>query len=295
MGCDPRKAEVQEAKVAFAVNLVVWFIRVFLGLLVGSVALIADAWHALTDNLTTIIVFISSKLANKPPDKEHPYGHGKIADIGTLIMSLIILLIAVYIAYESVIRFLQGYTYIEEYVVIAIIAVLITSLMKEILARYAIKLYRTSNSLLCLADAWHHRIDALTGLGVAIVFLSISITKLYVIDLITALTIAVLIFYEGLDIFRKASLALIDTTSLPIAKKINEIASKIEGIKYVHDIRIRNYGGYYVVDLKIHVLPELSVEEAHDLAHKVEELIKNEIGRVKEVIVHVEPLGREER
>ena len=286
---NPRRAEIQEAKVSLAVNTAVWIFRLIMGILVGSAALIAEAWHSFTDNLTTAILYVSSRLADKPPDEEHPYGHERIADIGTLIMAILIFMTATYIVYEAIIRFSYGYVFVTEYVFAAIVVVLVSSFLKELLARYAFKLYKMSNSMLCYADGWHHRADALMGFGVGVVFLIVITFNLHIADFIMAIIISSVIFYEGANIFKKATLTLIDTTAPSIANKIKELVLSMDDVKEVHDVRVRNYGSYYIIDLKIHVSPELKIEEAHELAHKAEDLIKNKMKNVKEVTIHVEP------
>ncbi len=138
---NPREAEVREALVAIGVNTAVWLARLVMGLMTGSMALIADAWHALSDNITSAAVLIGSKVASKPPDESHPYGHGRFADVVSLVIGLGLVGLAAYIVFEAVTRFVAGYTIVSAYAEVAIAVVTATSLAKEGLARYALRLH----------------------------------------------------------------------------------------------------------------------------------------------------------
>jgi len=289
---DPREAEVREALVAIGVNTAVWLARLIMGLMTGSMALIADAWHALSDNITSVAVLIGSKVASKPPDESHPYGHGRFADIISLIIGLGLVGLAAYVVFEAITRFVAGYTIISAYAEVAIIVVAATSLAKEGLAKYALKLHDASGSPLCRADAWHHRVDALTGLAVIPVFITSLLGRWSALtDLMASALISALLAKEGFEIMKDAALELMDTSRRELVGLVKEAALKIEGVEDVHDVRVRSYGGVYYVDMKIHVNPKLSVEEAHSVAERVEEAVKNVLGpeRVVEVLIHYEP------
>ena len=289
---DPREAEVREALVAISVNTAVWLARLVMGLMTGSMALIADAWHALSDNITSAAVLIGSKVASKPPDESHPYGHGRFADVVSLVIGLGLMGLAAYIVFEALTRFIAGYTIISAYAEVAIAVIVTTSLAKEGLARYALKLHNVSGSPLCRADAWHHRVDALTGLAVIPVFIASLLGKWSALtDLAASALISALLAKEGFEIMKDATLDLMDTSRKELVSIVEEAALSVEGVKEVHDVRVRSYGGLYYVDMKIHVDPHLSVEEAHKVAEKVEDEVKKALGpgRVVEVLVHYEP------
>ncbi len=287
---EPREAERKEAAVAFVVNTLAWLLRLITGMYINSMALIADSWHSMSNNITTLIVLISSKAASKPPDSSHPYGHGKIVDVGSLIMGIILLGMSIYLLHEGISRYLVGYSIISGYAPLAITIVSATCLLKEVLARYALYLYRVSGSLLCKADAWHHRVDALTGVVVVPVFiLSLLGVSSVLFDLAATIMIAALIMKEGFEISREAVLSLIDTARHDIAEKVIQVTAGIKDVAEVHDVRVRNYGGYYYIEMKIHVDPTKTIEEAHRVAEEVENKVRSVIPRVVEVITHIEP------
>ncbi len=152
------------------------------------------------------------------------------------------------------------------------------------------RLYNVSGSLLCKADAWHHRVDALTGIAVIPVFiLSMLDVSSALPDLVATLAIAALIMKEGLEISKEATHSLIDTARHDVITKITQVAAKVKDIIEVHDVRVRNYGGYYYIEMKIHVDPIKTIEEAHKVAEAVENEVKRSMPRVIEVITHIEP------
>lgn len=291
-GTDPREAEVREALVAMSVNTAVWLARLVMGLMTGSMALIADAWHALSDNITSVAVLVGSRVASKPPDESHPYGHGRFADVVSLVIGLGLVGLAAYIVFEAVTRFVAGYTIVSTYAEVAILVVIATSLAKEFLARYALKLHNLSGSPLCRADAWHHRVDALTCLAVIPVFIASLLGEWSALtDLAASALISALLAKEGFEIVKDATLDLMDTSRKELIRIVERAALSVDGVEEVHDVRVRSYGGMYYVDMKIHVGPDLSVEEAHRVAERVEETVKRALGpgRVVEVLIHYEP------
>lgn len=285
----PREAERLEAEVAITANTFLWLARLFAGLLVNSIALVADAWHSMSDSATSAVVLISSKLASRPPDEEHPYGHGKVADIGTLLMGVALIGIAGYIVYEASVRYLLGYELERAYAPLALAVLITTSLAKEGLARYSMKLFRRSGSTLCKADAWHHRVDALVGLATIPAITVYTITGSTLVDIAAASAIGVLLVRGGIKILKEPALALIDTAVPQIEKTVRDVAGGVAGVERVHDVRVRNYGGQYYVEVKLHVRPSMSIDEGHEIAHQLESKIKERERRIAEVLIHIEP------
>lgn len=286
---NPRSAERLEAKVSVFINIALWAIKLVAGFVVNSVALIADSWHTMSDCFTSMIVLVSSKIASRPPDREHPYGHGKAADIGSLIMGVALIGVACYIVFETAIRSSQGYSLEYAYIPMALGVLIAASAVKEGLARYSLKLSKQSGSILCRIDAWHHRADSLVGLATLPSIIAYAFFGTVIVDLAIAALIGSLIIYEGVKVLREASLTLMDTTIPKIEELIREISESLEGVDHVHDIRIRSYGGRYFVELKVHVHPEMNINQAHEVAHKLEVIMKSREKRIIEVITHIEP------
>ncbi len=289
---DPRRAEVRESLTALAVNTAVWIIRLYLGLLSGSMALVADAWHSLSDNFSSAAILIGSRVAAKPPDEEHPYGHGRVADLISLAIGSALIAIAALITYEAIHRLGEGYSLITEYAPYAIAGIVLTSAIKELLARYALRLHRISGSPMCRADAWHHRVDALTGFAAMPVFIAALINACpRLLDLAGSVIISAMLVREGLKIATDSVRDLLDSLKLEIAEAAAKAALSVSGVLAVHDVRVRSYGGIYYIDMKVHVDPDASVEEAHRISEIVESVVKESLGkgRVAEVLIHYEP------
>jgi len=280
---------MREAVAAIIVNTAVWLLRLVFGILTNSLTLIAEAWHSFSDNVTSLIVYVGGRMGSKPPDREHPYGHGRVADLATVLMGSALIVIAGSILYESVQRFLSGYSVAFEYLGAALVVVVLTGAVKELLARYALRLYRLSGSALCLADAWHHRVDALMSFAVLFSFAGFVLAGTNLFDLAGASAISALLAYEGSRIFFESAKVIVDTIPKNLEPRIREAAHRVPEVMDVHDIRVRSYGGKLYVDMKIHVEPGIDVERAHDVAHRVEKEVKASLKDVEEVLVHVEP------
>lgn len=285
-----RNAEIIEGTVSIFVNVILWALRLFAGYISGSLALISDAWHGLSDVFTSLAVISSSKMASKPPDEHHPYGHGKIAEVTSFLMGLALIGVAIFFIYEGIRRVSLGKDYLNyEMMHYAIISAALVVPAKEALARWAIKLGRKYKSNLCIADGLHHRADAVVTISVVVGLIFVWILKSPHLDTAFTIGVALLIIHEGLKVAKSSFMNLIDSTPPELKKKIKEIAMSINGVMEAHDIRVRNYGGLLFVDLCIHLREDMSVKEAHEIAHKIEEKIKKELKNVMEVFVHQEP------
>ena len=149
-------------------------------------------------------------------------------------------------------RYLAGYSIISEYAPLAIVVVSTTCILKEVLARYVLRLYSVSGSLLCKADVWHRRVDALTGIAVAPVFVFSMLNNINSIlfDLAATAVIAVLIMKEGFEISKEVALSPIDMVRHDIIDRVTQVTDRVKDVVEVHDVRVRNYGGYYYIEMK---------------------------------------------
>ncbi len=288
---DPRVAERREAVVAMIVNTCVWLSRLLAGIASGSYALIADAWHALSDTATSALVLIGSHIAAKPPDEEHPYGHGRAADIASFLLGLALIALSLFLILSPLMGPLYRHEIATEFALTAVLVIVLTSIVKETLARYALRLHNVSGSILCRADAWHHRLDALLGIAVLPVFVTAIVLPRAApyVDLACSLLIAGLIAKEGIEIVYEAASVLSDATRRDIVEKVLRAVNTMPDIVEVHDVRVRTYGGYIFIEMKIHVDPRKTVEEAHRLCEELEAKIKELDKRVLEVLIHIEP------
>jgi|UniRef100_A0A7J3SLY5 cation diffusion facilitator family transporter len=286
---DPRKAERIEAIASIFINIVVFFLRLVAGLLIGSGALITDAFHGLSDSITSLGVFVSSKIASRPPDEDHPLGHGKAADLGSLFIGVVLFVLGGIFLVEGVRSFLAPAPYEGKYIVFASTITLISVAIKYYNYIFAKRLGDSSNSSLCLADALHHKMDALITLGATVGVIIGYATGIARIDALLTLAISMFILYEGLGLLTKVSQVLMDKNVEEVVPKIKQITSSIEGVKGVKEVIVRDSGGDLLVDLVLEVNGKMSLEEAHSIADEIESEVKKRIPMVKQIHIHEEP------
>ncbi len=286
-------AERVEGIVGIVISIVVWFIRYLIAMMTLSVAVLVDAVHALIDVSTSGIVLGMSFLAEKPADEEHPYGHGRAIALGSNMIGLIVAGIGCWMIYESLIRYTSKTYPVLSYTYALAPLMLITALIKLgqwLFAKYLGDKYR---SRLCIADAKHHLADALMTITVVVSMYAVSITKIYIIDILVAMGIGAFIIREGIKIVKESSSILLDRCVAPLAKEVENVARKVEGIRDVRKVKVRDFGRYYVAELDLVVDKNMTLIEAHDLAHKVENEIMKNIPEIRHVHTHFAPEDKE--
>jgi len=288
MGSEARHAEIREAKVSILANLAIWLTRLVIGIIVGSMAIVADALHAMSDVLTSIGVYVAGKIASKPADKEHPYGHGRVAVLAELFISMALLLVSIFIVYEVI----YGIFMIElmyELAIYGVFFLVLTGLLKELLARWAISLGKTYGSNLCIIDGLHHRLDALLTMGISAALFLGAMLRTILVDRVVALAIVAIIGFEAVKIAKKSIDTLMEKRIPEVEKIVIEEASKHNKILRIHDVNARNLGGYYIVESTIHLPHTLTLKEAHKVAHELEERVRKRNPKIVKLLVHIEP------
>jgi cation diffusion facilitator family transporter len=273
--------------ISLIANALLAVIKIVIGFLASSTALVADGFHSVSDMASTIIVMLSIRFSETPADKNHPYGHEKAEALGTNILAVILILTAVFLAKDAVETLFSGE--IAEPGSAALAAAFVSIIVKEILYRYTIKIGEEINSRGLIADAHHHRSDAFSSVA-ALIGIGGAKLGLRILDPIAGLVVAFLILKVGYEILRDTSYELMD--GRPEKEKVDNIcylAKDIEGVVDIHDIKLRSYGPRYIVDLKIAVNGKLTVKEGHNIAVKVKNAIIMSEDDVKDVLVHVDP------
>jgi cation diffusion facilitator family transporter len=273
--------------ISLIANALLAVIKIIIGVLASSTALVADGFHSVSDMASTIIVMLSIRFSETPADKNHPYGHEKAEALGTNILAVILILTAAFLAKDAFETLLSGE--IAEPGSAALAAAFISIVVKEILYRYTIKIGEEINSRGLIADAHHHRSDAFSSIA-ALIGIGGAKLGLRVLDPIAGLVVAFLILKVGYEILRDTSYELMD--GRPEKEKVDNIcylAKDIEGVVDIHDIKLRSYGPRYIVDLKIAVNGKLTVKEGHNIAVEVKNTIMMSEDDVKDVLVHVDP------
>lgn len=284
-----RKRSIQKVLlITLFLNISVSIAKIIYGGLTNSVAIYSDGFHSLFDGISNIGGLIAICIASHPPDKEHPYGHRKFETVFTIFIGVSMCLVALEVirnAYEALIKLKQPE--IDEK---AFFILFITLMVNIFVVRYERKKGKELKSEFLIADSAHTKTDIYITIGVII---SVIITKLGypVVDPIGGLIVAIFIAKEAIKIIKESANVLADRTVIG-EEKIASILKTCNGIKAYKDIRTRGTNGQIFVDLKILVTPSISVSEAHDIAEKVEKIIKDEFPDVIDVMVHIEPFKK---
>jgi len=276
------------------INAVLIAIKLFFGYWGKSDALVADGYHSMSDFITDFIVIVFVAASYKEADSGHPYGHGKFETIATVMIGLILLGVGAFIGMEGIstlVGSLNGEVLPRPDIWTLYIAV-ISILMKEFCYRYTIAYGRRMNSSALIANAWHHRSDAISSIatfvGVAIAIFMGSQWR--IMDPIASIIIAVMICASAVKIALPPLNELIET-SLPeeVIRKMTECIRSVPGVMKVHNLRSRRNGHSCIIDVNIHVNPDITVSAGHEIATDVERKLEQEFGKDLIIYVHVEP------
>jgi cation diffusion facilitator family transporter len=286
---DQSKLAARAGWISIGVNILLFGLKYWAGEASGSVAIIADAWHTLSDSITSVIVVISVWIASRPADKEHPFGHGRAEILATTIIGVLLSVIAVEFFIESVQRLVHKEA--ANYGTLAIIVTAISVLAKEGLARYAIVVGKKSGSRSLKADAWHHRSDAISSV---VILAGIFLNKyLWWIDGAMGIVVTLLILHAAYGILKEVFHAFLgEKPDRQILDKINDICTRhYDSAVYPHHIHVHHYGAHTEMTLHIKLDKSLSLEGAHNITSMIEDDIRNELGI--EATIHTEPrIGR---
>jgi cation diffusion facilitator family transporter len=282
------------ALVGLLVNFILAAIKLGAGVAGRSHALVADAVESLTDIFGSVVVWSGLRIAAQPPDDKHPYGHGKAEAIASLIVSLTLAAAGLSIALSSVREIMEprrAPATFTLWVLLGVVAV------KEILFRIGRGISKTSGSGAVLADAWHHRSDAITSAAAAI---GISAALLggpgwERADGAAALFASAIILYNAWRLIHPPLRELMDANPSAIVNRVRAIARNVPNVEGIEKVMARKSGRKYLVDLHMEVDPRMSVRDAHALAHRVKDVLRREMPQVQDVLIHVEPFqGRGE-
>lgn len=277
---------ILEGWVSIFGNLILFLIKLSLGLITGSMALIADAFHTLSDVVTSAVVIVGFKISSKPADVEHPFGHGRAETIATLTIALMIGIVGFEFLKTGITRLIHPSPVSSSWIVIS--AVVLTILIKEGMSRYSYKLGDLIDSDTLRGDAVHHRSDMLSSILVAIALIGVKYNLLF-LDGLMAIGVAGFMLYAAFDVSRNA---IDDLLGKPVSKetvkKIFDLARTVEGAVNAHDIIVHNYGNRQYISLHVEVSDQVTPEKMHQIADQVERTITLKMDA--EVVTHVDPI-----
>lgn len=276
------------------VNFLLLVFKFFAGIAGHSAAMLADAVHSLSDFITDIVVIVFVRIAGKPEDKGHDYGHGKYETLATAIIGLLLLCVGFGIFWNgasSIYTFLRG-GQLESPGVVALVAALVSIVSKEILYRYTVIQGKKLNSQAVIANAWHHRSDALSSIGTAIGIGGAILLGDHwrVLDPVAAVVVSFFIMKVSVRLLIPCVDELLEK-SLPedVEKEIEQTVLSFPGVSQPHHLRTRRIGNYYAIELHVRMDGKITLEEAHSTATAIENKLKEMFGKGTHVGIHVEP------
>ena len=276
------------------VNFLLLVFKFFAGIAGHSAAMLADAVHSLSDFITDIVVIVFVRIAGKPEDKGHDYGHGKYETLATAIIGLLLLCVGFGIFWNgasSIYTFLRG-GQLESPGVVALVAALVSIVSKEILYQYTVIQGKKLNSQAVIANAWHHRSDALSSIGTAIGIGGAILLGDHwrVLDPVAAVVVSFFIMKVSVRLLIPCVDELLEK-SLPedVEKEIEQTVLSFPGVTQPHHLRTRRIGNYYAIELHVRMDGKITLEEAHSTATAIENKLKEMFGKGTHVGIHVEP------
>ena len=274
-----------EGWISISINILLFAFKFWVGYISGSIAIVADAWHSLSDSMSSVILLFGIKMSEKPADKEHPFGHGRSELISTLVIAILLAVVAFEFVCKSIARLRLHES--AEYGSLAIWAMIITIVCKEAMAQYAFWTGKVTGMQSLKADAWHHRTDAVSSIIILAGILFGG--HIWWLDGVMGMIVAGIILYASYDILTSAIGPLLGRSpNKELIKQVTEICEKHGGNKvYVHHFHIHDYGNHTELTFHIHLDGEMSLEAAHAISKQIEfELLKE----LKiEATIHMEP------
>jgi cation diffusion facilitator family transporter len=271
------------------VSLALGGVKLLGGLFGHSLALLSDAIHSLVDAAVSVALLVALVLAERPADREHPYGHARVEAVAGAGVAILLLLLATGIGYRSLVTVAVRHTPPAGFTLVIAAA---GALFQELLYRYVSRVARRTGSSALLATAWDYRLDALVGVGVLVGVALARWAGWAWADHVAAVLVAATVFWVGFGLLWDNIQALIDRQADPdVLRLVRSEAAKVPGVLAVEKLRVRRMGLEYVVDIHIQVDPDMTVSGGHDIAHAVKRHLMVRVAAVSDVMVHVEPFG----
>ena len=275
-------------------NLLLLVFKFVAGIVGHSAAMVADAVHSLSDFITDIVVIVFVSIAGKPEDKDHDYGHGKYETLATAVIGIVLFFVGVSIlisAVQTIVDALNGVT-LQAPSALALIAAVVSVVVKEILYHYTVRAGKRLCSPSVVANAWHHRSDALSSLGTTLGIGGAIVLgeRWRVLDPIAAVVVSLFIVKVAIELLKPCIDELLER-SLPdkMESRILEIILATPQVSSPHHLRTRRIGSYIAIEVHIRMDGSLTLSEAHSVASDIEKRLKAEFGQSTHIGIHMEP------
>lgn len=268
-------------------NIALFILKTTVGFVAGSMALIADGIHSLSDLVTDLAVLIGVQFGSRKPDRSHPYGHGRVETFSAVFIALALALVGSTMIYHAAADIAEGKVAMPGNVVLVVALISITA--KELLYKITRKTAIQSHSPALYANAWHHRSDALSSVAVLIGFVSLKFGFIYG-DQIAAIAVGIMVVLVGVRVLGQCLSEFSEhAVDAKLIEQITQIIASESRIHHWHNLRTRMMGREVFLDLHILVSPELSITAAHEIAENLENTLHNQVARPVNITVHVEP------
>ncbi|MCX8058917.1 MAG: cation diffusion facilitator family transporter [Spirochaetes bacterium] len=274
-----------EGVLSIILNTILFILKIWVGIQSKSISMIADAWHTISDSLTSLVVIVGFSVAAKPKDEQHPFGHGRAEVIAAIIIGTLLAVVGFNFIVDSIKNLINKIS--AHFSITSIIVFVFSSIFKELLASFSIWAGKKINSKSLVADGWHHRSDAFASF--IIVLAAIFGKFIWWIDGILGIIVSILILWTSFDIAKGASnLLLGEKPDESLTKRIEDIIYGVsEEISDIHHIHIHRYGDHLEITLHIRMNGIKDINYAHDIANAIEKKIREELKA--ETTIHIEP------
>lgn len=279
-----------QAGVAIVVNATLFSSKFLLATILTSVAVLTDAFNQLGDVGISTMVLIAFRFAAKEADREHPFGHGRLEHVAALLVAAFLVVVAIFLIIESATELPNPS--VQGSLTLAIVLAGLAG-VKEVLARFSFGIAKRIDSDAIRGDAWNHRFDSwITGAIALAIYLASLDAGLRVLDPVFGIVVSLVILYHGAELLRSAGDRLLGRApSRALVRRITSLATESSDVREVHSVAVHDYGLHKAISLTIEVYPRLTVEEAHEIATRVEANIKRALRA--DATVHVEPASAE--
>ena len=283
------RTAVKVSMVSIIGNAVLSLLKFLAGIFAHSGAMVSDAVHSASDVFSSIIVIIGVKLSTRAPDKEHPYGHERFECVAAIILAVVLLVTGLLIGRSALEQVIKGdFSGTQAPGLLALVAAIVSIVSKEAMYWYTRYFAKKLDSGALMANAWHHRSDALSSVGalIGIVFARMGYR---IVEPIASLVICLLILKATYDIFKDAVSKMVDSGDEALEQEIRTIAEEQEDVVGVDLIHTRVFGNRIYVDIEISAEGSMSLEDSHAVAERVHDVIESSFPKVKHIMVHVNP------
>ena len=277
--------------ITMGINFLLSVLKLAAGLLARSGAMVSDAVHSASDVFSTVIVIIGMRAAGKESDREHPYGHERLECVAAIVLAGALLATGLLIGYQGIRNILAPAQELPVPGLAALIAAAVSIAVKEGMFRYTRTAAKQVKSEALMADAWHHRSDALSSIG-ALIGIGGALLGVPVMDPVASLVICLMIVKAAYDIFRDAVDKMVDRScDEETEAAIRELALRHDGVEHIDRMMTRQFGNRIYIEMEISVDGDMALKKAHDIAEQIHDGIEKAYPQVKHIMIHVNPSG----